>query len=131
VVVLHEKNTGYGAAVRSCFDYAKEHGFDVMTILDGGWQHYSYGMDRVFFEQLELPDARYNLDVGSGSGGGMVSGQGGCLRESRRSRFAEKPDAVLVEGNMSRAGRRFVGGGYDFSTATRLRRRITFKCEEV
>jgi len=31
-------------------------------------QHYSYGMDRVFFEQLELPDARYNLDVGSGSG---------------------------------------------------------------
>ena len=80
VVVLHEKNTGYGAAVRSCFDYAKEHGFDVMTILDGGWQHYSYGMDRVFFEQLELPDARYNLDVGSGSGrhreqtGRMLSG---------------------------------------------------------
>jgi UDP-N-acetylglucosamine 2-epimerase (non-hydrolysing) len=32
-------------------------------------QHYSYGIDRVFFEQLELPDARYNLDVGSGSGG--------------------------------------------------------------
>ena len=32
-------------------------------------QHYSYGMDRVFFEQLGLPDARYNLDCGSGSGG--------------------------------------------------------------
>ncbi len=32
-------------------------------------QHYSYGMDRVFFEQLGLPDAGYNLDVGSGSGG--------------------------------------------------------------
>jgi len=26
-------------------------------------------MDRVFFEQLGLPDARYNLDCGSGSGG--------------------------------------------------------------
>ena len=39
VVVLHEKNTGYGAAVRSCFDYAEEHGFDVMTILDGDGQH--------------------------------------------------------------------------------------------
>jgi hypothetical protein len=25
-------------------------------------------MDRAFFEQLELPDAKYNLDVGSGSG---------------------------------------------------------------
>jgi len=39
VVVLHEKNAGYGAAVRSCFDYAKEYGFDVMTILDGDGQH--------------------------------------------------------------------------------------------
>ena len=28
-------------------------------------QHYSYNMDRIFFEQLELPEARYNLDVGS------------------------------------------------------------------
>ena len=32
-------------------------------------QHYSHHMDRVFFEQLELPDARYNLDCGSGSEG--------------------------------------------------------------
>jgi UDP-N-acetylglucosamine 2-epimerase (non-hydrolysing) len=24
-------------------------------------QHYSYTMDRVFFEQLELPHAKYNL----------------------------------------------------------------------
>ena len=31
-------------------------------------QHYSYGMDRVFFEQLGLPDAKYNLGVRSGSG---------------------------------------------------------------
>jgi UDP-N-acetylglucosamine 2-epimerase (non-hydrolysing) len=27
-------------------------------------QHYSYVMDRVFFEQLGLPEAKYNLDVG-------------------------------------------------------------------
>ena len=61
-------------------------------------QHYSYNMDRVFFEQLELPDARYNLDVGSGSGrhgeqtGRMLSGIEEIL-------IAEKPDAVLVEGD--------------------------------
>ncbi|GAI94933.1 unnamed protein product, partial [marine sediment metagenome] len=30
-------------------------------------QHYSYNMDKVFFKQLELPEAKYNLDVGSGS----------------------------------------------------------------
>jgi len=29
-------------------------------------QHYSYGMNRVFFEQLGLPEAGYNPDVGSG-----------------------------------------------------------------
>ena len=29
-------------------------------------QHYSYSMDRIFFEQLHLPDARYNHNVGSG-----------------------------------------------------------------
>lgn len=32
-------------------------------------QHYSYEMDRKFFEQLELPDPDYNLDVGSGEHG--------------------------------------------------------------
>ncbi|AKB18856.1 UDP-N-acetylglucosamine 2-epimerase [Methanosarcina sp. WWM596] len=29
-------------------------------------QHYSYEMDKIFFEQLKLPQAKYNLDVGSG-----------------------------------------------------------------
>ena len=28
-------------------------------------QHYSYQMDSIFFEQLELPVARHNLDTGS------------------------------------------------------------------
>ena len=32
-------------------------------------QHYSYNMDKIFFEQLELPGAKYNLDVGSGTHG--------------------------------------------------------------
>ena len=30
-------------------------------------QHYSYNMDRVLFEQLKLPEAKYNLDVRSGN----------------------------------------------------------------
>jgi UDP-N-acetylglucosamine 2-epimerase (non-hydrolysing) len=30
-------------------------------------QHYSYNMDKVFFNQLKLSEARYNLAVGSGS----------------------------------------------------------------
>jgi len=30
-------------------------------------QHYSYNLDGVFFEDLELPKPDYNLDVGSGT----------------------------------------------------------------
>jgi glycosyltransferase involved in cell wall biosynthesis len=39
VVVAHDKNTGYGAAIRSCFNYAKQHNFGIMVILDGDGQH--------------------------------------------------------------------------------------------
>ncbi|MCK4735687.1 MAG: UDP-N-acetylglucosamine 2-epimerase [Methanophagales archaeon] len=49
--------------VRAC----ERRGLDWFMVHTG--QHYSYNMDRVFFEQLELPDAKYNLDCGSGSGG--------------------------------------------------------------
>ncbi len=59
-------------------------------------QHYSYNMDRVFFEQLQLPDAKYNLDAGSGSHaeqtGKMLIGIEKVLKE-------ERPDVVLVEGD--------------------------------
>ena len=39
VVVSHVVNKGYGAAIRTCFNYAKENNFDVMVILDGDGQH--------------------------------------------------------------------------------------------
>ena len=38
-VVSHVVNKGYGAAIRTCFNYAKENNFDVMVILDGDGQH--------------------------------------------------------------------------------------------
>jgi len=38
-VVSHEVNNGYGAAIRSCFNYAKEHDVGTMIILDGDGQH--------------------------------------------------------------------------------------------
>jgi glycosyltransferase involved in cell wall biosynthesis len=39
VVVSHDNNKGYGAAIRSCFDYAKQQNADIMVILDGDGQH--------------------------------------------------------------------------------------------
>jgi len=76
--------------IRACEDAAVS-----FSILHTG-QHYSYNMDRVFFEQLGLPDAGYNLDAGSGSHaqqtGRILAGVEQFLRR-------EQPDAVLVEGD--------------------------------
>jgi len=38
-VLAHDGNKGYGAAIRSCFTYAKNHNFGIMIILDGDGQH--------------------------------------------------------------------------------------------
>jgi len=40
-------------------------GSDYFIIHTG--QHYSYHLDKIFFDELELPEPKYNLDVGSGS----------------------------------------------------------------
>jgi len=59
-------------------------------------QHYSYTMDQVFFEQLELPQPKYNLDVGSGMHGEQT---GKILIGIEKVLLKEKPDVVLVEGD--------------------------------
>jgi UDP-N-acetylglucosamine 2-epimerase (non-hydrolysing) len=53
-------------------------------------------MDRVFFEQLGLPGAKYNLDVGSGS---HAEQTGKMLIGIERVLSKEEPDVVLVEGD--------------------------------
>jgi UDP-N-acetylglucosamine 2-epimerase (non-hydrolysing) len=53
-------------------------------------------MDRVFFEQLELPEPRYYLDVGSGSHGKQT---GEMLAGVEKILQKELPDIVLVEGD--------------------------------
>jgi UDP-N-acetylglucosamine 2-epimerase (non-hydrolysing) len=59
-------------------------------------QHYSYNMDQVFFEQLELPKPKYNLDVGSGT---QAEQTGRALIGIEQVLLKEQPDVVLVEGD--------------------------------
>jgi len=59
-------------------------------------QHYSYNMDKVFFEQLELPEPCYNLDVGSSSHGEQT---GKILIGIEKILLKEKPNIVLVQGD--------------------------------
>ncbi|MCR6623613.1 MAG: UDP-N-acetylglucosamine 2-epimerase (non-hydrolyzing) [archaeon YNP-LCB-024-027] len=59
-------------------------------------QHYSYNLDQVFFEQLKLPQPKYNLRVGSGT---HAEETGKMMIGIEKVLFDEKPDIVLVEGD--------------------------------
>jgi UDP-N-acetylglucosamine 2-epimerase (non-hydrolysing) len=59
-------------------------------------QHYTYGMDKILFEQLELPAPDYNLEIGSGSHAEVT---GRMLIQIEKVLLDEKPDIVLVEGD--------------------------------
>ncbi|MBW6518668.1 MAG: UDP-N-acetylglucosamine 2-epimerase (non-hydrolyzing) [ANME-2 cluster archaeon] len=59
-------------------------------------QHYSYEMDRIFFEELELPQPEFNLDVGSGTHGTQT---GKMLEGIEAVLQKEMPDIVLVQGD--------------------------------
>ena len=59
-------------------------------------QHYSYNMDKIFFEQLKLPEARYNLNMGSGNHGEQT---GKMIIGIEKILMDERPDVVLVEGD--------------------------------
>jgi UDP-N-acetylglucosamine 2-epimerase (non-hydrolysing) len=59
-------------------------------------QHYFYNMDKSFFEELELPQSKYNLKVGSGNHGEQTAK---ILRRTEKVLLKENPNVVLVEGD--------------------------------
>jgi UDP-N-acetylglucosamine 2-epimerase (non-hydrolysing) len=66
-----------------------------ITIVHTG-QHYSYNLDRVFFKQLELPEAQYNLEVGSGT---HAEQTGRMLINIEQILKKDTPNVVLVQGD--------------------------------
>jgi len=59
-------------------------------------QHYSYNLDKVFFEQLKIPKPRYRLEVGSSSPGAQTAR---ILEKTEKILLKTKPDIVLVQGD--------------------------------
>lgn len=66
-------------------------------------QHYSYNLDKIFFEELGLRQPDYNLEVGSGTQGEQMAR---IIQRSEETMIREKPDTVLLLGdsNTSLAG---------------------------
>jgi len=76
--------------IREC----ERRGLDYFVLHTG--QHYSHEMDRVFFDELELLQPRYNLGVGSGS---HAEQTGKIMAGVERVLMEEQPDIVLVQGD--------------------------------
>jgi UDP-N-acetylglucosamine 2-epimerase (non-hydrolysing) len=72
----------------------EQQGLDYYILHTG--QHYSFEMDRVFFDELELPAARYNLDVGSGTHGRQTATMLAGIEDIL---MRDVPDVVLVQGD--------------------------------
>jgi len=59
-------------------------------------QHYDYEMNKIFFDQLNIPDPHYYLEVGSGTHGYQT---GEMLKKVEEVLIEQKPDMVLVYGD--------------------------------
>jgi UDP-N-acetylglucosamine 2-epimerase (non-hydrolysing) len=82
------------AAVYEFFSRFFEH-----VVVDTG-QHYDYEMNKVFFDQLEIPEPHYFLGVGSGSHGYQV---GEVVKRVEEVLYRERPDIVVVYGDTNSA----------------------------
>ncbi len=72
----------------------EERSLDYFVLHTG--QHYSYNLDKIFFEELELPLPKYNIDVGSGT---HAEETGKMLIGIEKVLQKEDVNIVLVEGD--------------------------------
>jgi UDP-N-acetylglucosamine 2-epimerase (non-hydrolysing) len=76
--------------IRACMDQGL-----ACEILHTG-QHYSYAMDRIFFEQLNLPQPAYKLECGSATQGAQTAA---ILTGIEKCYLAQPPGITLVQGD--------------------------------
>jgi UDP-GlcNAc3NAcA epimerase len=68
----------------------------VEEIIVHSGQHYDDNMSRVFFEEMSIPEPKYNLDVGSGTHGYQTAE---IIRFTEKVLIDEKPGMAMVYGD--------------------------------
>ncbi len=71
---------------------------DINPILVHTGQHYDYAMSQVFFDQLHMPEPRYNLEVGSGTHHAQTAA---IIQRFGELIAKDRPDMVLVAGDVN------------------------------
>jgi UDP-GlcNAc3NAcA epimerase len=82
------------AAVSRCI--RDEFADRVTEILVHTGQHYDENMSKVFFEELDIPHPKYNLEISGGHHGAMT---GRMLESVEKVLLEEKPNWVLIYGD--------------------------------
>lgn len=82
------------AAISRVMQGLADQGISEVMIHTG--QHYDEKMSRVFFDELEIPEPKYNLGIAAGTHGEMT---GRMLASIEKVLLDEKPDWLLVYGD--------------------------------
>jgi len=75
-------------------EFAKHQNIEEIIVHTG--QHFDKNMSDIFFEEMEIPKPKYNLDINSVGHGAMT---GRMLEEIEKLLLDEKPDLLLVYGD--------------------------------
>lgn len=86
------------APLAEVFNKYINEGNDLIHIIVHTGQHYDKKMSESFFEELGIPDADYNLGVGSGTHAEQV---GRTMIEFEKVLITENPDWVIVIGDVN------------------------------
>ena len=73
-----------------------QHADQVQEILVHTGQHFDENMSKVFFDELDIPEPKYNLEISGGNHGAMT---GRMLEAVENVLLAERPDWILIYGD--------------------------------
>ncbi len=73
-----------------------DHADGIEEVLVHTGQHYDENMSKIFFEELGIPEPRYNLEISGGTHGAMT---GRMLEAVEKVLLQERPDWLLVYGD--------------------------------